>query len=120
MFHSDHKHVTVAATLAGCLAVAATAVAQMQPATPARPATPSYSNPATPMPAVTPNKSETAASAFEKLDTSHLGYVSKENVAKLDGFDKAFTQADQNKDGKLSQDEFKVAWGIYTGNPQKS
>jgi len=70
------------------------------------------------MSAVTPNKSETAASAFEKLDAAHAGYVTKEQAAKLDGFDKAFTQADKNKDGKLDRDEFRAAWAIYTGNPQ--
>ena len=70
------------------------------------------------MPAAAPNKSETAPSAFQKLDTAHAGFVTKEQAAKLDGFDKAFTQADKNKDGKLSMDEFKIAWGIYTGNPQ--
>jgi Ca2+-binding EF-hand superfamily protein len=121
---SDRKCTTLVATLAGCLAVAGTAFAQMQPATPAHPATPaqsttpSHSSPATKMPSVTPNKAETASSAFEKLDTSRLGYVTKDEAAKLDGFDKVFTQADKNKDGKLSQDEFKVAWAIYTGNPQ--
>ena len=121
---SDRKCTTLVATLAGCLAVAGTAFAQMQSTTPAQPATPaqaappSYSSPATKMPAVIPNKAETASSAFEKLDASRLGYVTKDEAAKLDGFDKAFTQADKNKDGKLSQDEFKVAWAIYTGNPQ--
>ena len=55
---------------------------------------------------MTPNKSETAASAFEKLDAAHAGYVTKEQAAKLDGFDKAFTQADKNKDGKLSRMEY--------------
>jgi hypothetical protein len=114
----DRKCTTLVATVAGCLAVLGTAFAQMQPATPAQSATPSYSSPATNMPSVIPNKAETASSAFEKLDASRLGYVTKDEVAKLDGFDKAFTQADKNKDGKLSQDEFKVAWAIYTGNPQ--
>ncbi len=70
------------------------------------------------MPAVIPNKAETASSAFEKLDTPRLGYAIEDEVAKLDGFDKAFTQVDKNKDGKLSQDDLKVAWAIYTGNPQ--
>ena len=70
------------------------------------------------MPSAAPTKSETAPSAFQKLDTTHAGYVTKEQAAKLEGFDKAFTQADKNKDGKLSPDEFRVAWGIYTGAPQ--
>jgi Ca2+-binding EF-hand superfamily protein len=70
------------------------------------------------MSAMTPNKSETAASAFEKLDAAHAGYVTKEQAAKLDGFDKVFTQADKDKDDKLSQEEFRAAWALYTGNPQ--
>jgi Ca2+-binding EF-hand superfamily protein len=64
------------------------------------------------------NKTETASSAFEKLDAAHAGFVTKEQAAKVDGFDKAFTQADKNTDGKLDRDEFKAAWAIYTGKPQ--
>jgi hypothetical protein len=94
--------------------MAGTALAQTQPATPAQAQTPSYSSSATQMSAVTPNKSETASSAFEKLDASHAGYLTKEKVAKLDGFDKAFIEADKDKDGKLNRDEFQAAWAIYT------
>ena len=118
MLLSDRKFTTLVTTVACCLAAAGTAFAQMQPATPTQSPTPSYSSRAAEMPSVIPSKSEIAGSAFKKLDASRLGYVTKEEVAKLDGFDKWFTQADRNKDGKLSQDEFKVAWGLYTGNPQ--
>ena len=38
--------------------------------------------------------------------------MTREQAAKLDGFDKAFAQADKNQDGKLSQDEFNAAWAI--------
>ncbi len=112
------KRTTLIATIAGCLAVAGTALAQTQPATPAQPQAPTYSSPGIQMSAVTPNKSETASSAFEKLDSAHVGYVTKAQVASLDGFDKAFMQADKDRDGKLNRDEFKAAWAIYTGNPQ--
>ena len=118
MFKSHRKYTSLVATVAGCLAVAGAAFAQQPNTTTEQPATPSYSSPATSMPATAPSKSETAPSAFQKLDASHTGFVTKEQTAKLDGFDKAFTQADKNKDGKLSPDEFKVAWGIYTGTPQ--
>ena len=69
------------------------------------------------MAAVTPSKSETAISAFEKLDAAHAGYVTKEQTAKLDAFDQVFVQADKDKDGKLNKEEFRAAWAIYTGNP---
>jgi Ca2+-binding EF-hand superfamily protein len=63
-----------------------------------------------------PNKSDTAVSAFQKLDAAKAGYVTKDQAAKLNGFD--FTQADKNKDGKLDRDEFNAAWGAYSGKPQ--
>ena len=49
-------------------------------------------------------------------DAAKAGYVTKEQAAKIDGFD--FTQADKNKDGKLDRDEFNAAWGVYSGKPQ--
>ena len=112
------KRITLIATVAGCLAMAGTALAQTDSASPAQSPAPTYSSPGIQMSAVTPNKSETASSAFEKLDSAHAGYVTKEQVAKLDGFDKAFMQADKDKDGKLTLDEFKAAWAIYTGKSQ--
>ena len=117
MFRSHYERTALAATVAGCLAIAGIAFAQYPATTPAQSQTPSSNTPKQ-MPAVTPNKSETAASAFEKLDAAHAGYVTKEQAAKLDGFDKTFVQADKNKAGKLDQDEFNAAWAIYTGNPQ--
>src|SRR4029453_15651281 len=117
MFHSHYERAALAATVAGCLAMAGLALAQYPPTTPAQSQTPTSSTPKQ-MPAMTPKKSETPSSAFEKLDAAHAGYVTKEQAAKLDGFDKAFTQADKNKDGKLDRDEFKSAWAPYTGNPQ--
>ena len=118
MFRSHYERTALAATVAGCLAMAGLALAQTQYTTPAQSQPPSSSSTPKQMPAMTPNKSETASSAFEKLDAAHAGYVTKEQAAKLDGFDKAFTQADKNKDGKLDSDEFKSAWATYTGNPQ--
>ena len=117
MFRSPYERNALAAIVAGCLAMAGMAFAQYPATTPAQSQTPSSST-AKQMPAMTPNKSETASSAFEKLDAAHAGYVTKEQAAKLDGFDKAFMQADMNKDGKLDRDEFKSAWATYTGNPQ--
>jgi hypothetical protein len=114
MFRIHFKRTALVATIA---AMAGLAFAQSQPTTPAQSPTPKSSTPAQMSPA-TPNKSETAMSAFQKLDAAHAGYVTKEQAAKLDGFDKSFMQADKNKDGKLDRDEFSAAWGIYSGEPQ--
>jgi len=65
----------------------------------------------------TPNKSELTSSAFDMLDTGKRGFVTREDVAKLPGFDTAFQQADENNDGRLSQDEFDRAWMTYSRQP---
>jgi Ca2+-binding EF-hand superfamily protein len=67
------------------------------------------------MPSVTPGKSETAMSAFDKLSQSGSTFVTKEQSDKLVGFDRAFSEADRDRDGKLSKEEFTTAWAIYTG-----
>jgi hypothetical protein len=67
------------------------------------------------MPSVLPNRAETAPSAFDKLATSGSTFVTKQETDRLDGFDRAFSEADRDRDGKLTKDEFNVAWAIYTG-----
>jgi len=138
---SIRNRTMLVATLAGCFAVTGATLAQTQSATPAPPANPSApiqsvtppppANPvqsATPaplanpslssspiqMPGSVPSKSETVGSAFGKLSSSQQ-YVTRDEAGKLDGFDRAFTEADRDKDGKLNQEEFAVAWAIYTG-----
>jgi hypothetical protein len=64
---------------------------------------------------IIPSKAELPDAAFKKLDAGAKGYVSKDDVRELNGFDKAFLQADVNKDGKLSPGEFDRAWAYYTG-----
>jgi hypothetical protein len=63
-----------------------------------------------------PSKTESPTSAFKKLDPAAKGYVSKDDVAQLPGFDTAFQRADADKDGKLSPTEFNQAWAIYSGS----
>ena len=67
------------------LVAAGSAFAQTQPATPAPPATPSYSSSPIQMPTVIPSKSETAPSAFTKLTGAGANYVSKEQADMFDG-----------------------------------
>jgi len=50
---------------------------------------------------------------FQKLDTNHDGYISRDEAAKLRGFGKAFYEADDNHDGMLDKDEFVKAQAIY-------
>jgi hypothetical protein len=64
---------------------------------------------------IIPSKAELPDAAFKKLDAEAKGYVSKEDVSELNGFEQAFQQADVNKDGKLSPAEFDKAWAYYTG-----
>lgn len=128
--HSMHLTLAVA-MVSGALA-ATTAFSQYSsPTSPsAQPPATGATTPTTPPPAqppatgattppstssMTPSKSEMSSSAFTKLDAGKHGYVTKAEVAQLQGFDSAFQQADTNKDGKLSKDEFDRAWAIYSG-----
>ncbi len=66
---------------------------------------------------VVPSKSALPSPAFEMLDTSRRGFVTRDDVAKLPGFDSAFQQADENNDGRLSESEFTRAWMNYSRQP---
>ena len=63
-----------------------------------------------------PSKSETAMEAYGKLNRSNAGYLTRDDVRQLEGFETAFQQADQNRDGRLNPAEFNSAWSMYTGN----
>jgi hypothetical protein len=67
------------------------------------------------MPTVIPSKAETASSAFAKLAPTGSTFVTREQANRLDGFDRAFSDADRNRDGQLDRDEFNAAWANYTG-----
>ena len=72
------------------------------------------------MPSMTLKKSETAVSAFQKLDAAQAGYVTKELDAELDGFDKPFTQADKKDDGKLDKRRIQRRAGKWTAASRKA
>ena len=65
---------------------------------------------------VAPSRTESASSAFGKLDMKHRGYVNSEDVSQLQGFN--FKNADKNNDGKLDAAEFNAAWATYSGTPK--
>jgi hyperosmotically inducible protein len=68
-------------------------------------AVPLYAAPDMPTP-------DASSPAFQKLDTNHDGYISRDEAPKLRSFDTAFAEADANHDGKLDADEFAKAQAI--------
>lgn len=60
-----------------------------------------------------PDKSDSAETAFKKLDRSGKGYVTLEDVAVLPGFATAFTNADSSHLGRLNLVGFTRAWTAY-------
>lgn len=50
---------------------------------------------------------------FTRLDANRDGYVSHEEARQLRGFDQAFSEADENRDGKLDAAEFTKAQSIH-------
>ena len=61
-----------------------------------------------------PSKSDSAATAFKTLDPTNRGYITKAEADKIPGF-MGFDNADTNRDGQLSYDEFTTAWKTYSG-----
>jgi len=50
---------------------------------------------------------------FGKLDTNRDGFLSRDETRKITGFDKAFKDADANRDGKLDAAEYAKAQAIH-------
>ncbi len=50
---------------------------------------------------------------FISLDVNRDGFLSKSEVSGIHGYDRAFDQADENRDGRLSPDEFLKAESIH-------
>ncbi len=112
---STIRRTTLASAILGCMAFAGTSFAQTYTAPPSESKAAPQSGSDMKMQSAIPSKSESAASAFDKLDTAHSGYVTKAQTAKLEGFDAAFDKADANQTGKLSKSQFEIAWNAYTG-----
>jgi hypothetical protein len=62
-----------------------------------------------------PSKSDSAETAFKKLDRSAKGYLTLEDVAVLPGFATPFTNADSSHLGRLNLIGFTRAWTAYVG-----
>ena len=65
-------------------------------------------------PGSVPTRSSTAAEAFTMLDRGQLGYVTRADTDRIPGF-MGFDNADTNRDGQLSKEEFVNAWRNYSG-----
>ena len=61
-----------------------------------------------------PSRSDTAGNAFRTLDTANRGYVTKSDTDRILGFT-GFENADVNRDGHLTVEEFANAWKSFNG-----
>ncbi len=60
----------------------------------------------------TPARGDNPLSAFRSLDPMNRGYVTRADTDKLPGFT-GFDNADTNRDGQLTPEEFAAAWKNY-------
>ena len=75
--------------------------------------TPAASGAKTNAATLAPSKSDSADTAFRKLDATGKGYVSRDDVKALPGFEKVFEKFDTKHDGKLTREDFAKAWDAY-------
>jgi hypothetical protein len=61
-----------------------------------------------------PTRSSTSSEAFTMLDRGQVGYVTRADTDRIPGF-VGFDNADTNRDGQLTKEEFANAWRYYTG-----
>lgn len=110
------KHIRTALVITAAGLLGATG-AMAQQAVPSTAATPPSQSPSGMMQSdqsktSMPSRSEPATAAFSKLDAGKRGYVTREELSQLQGFD--FQTADKNNDGKLDSTEFNSAWTAYS------
>lgn len=55
------------------------------------------------------SRNDNATTAFRALDPMNRGYVTRADIDKIDGFT-GFDNADTDRDGRLSSEEFYNAW----------
>ena len=101
---------------AAMLSLALPAGAQSQSATPTTPSTTKSATPSTTTTA-TPRKGDDDAAEFAKLDKNHDGVLDKAEAMMEPRLLAKFADADTNKDGKISQQEF---LNFYKNNPRAS
>jgi hypothetical protein len=56
-----------------------------------------------------PSRTDSSLSAFDKLDSQHRGFVTRDDVSGLPGT-LNFDTADRDHDGRLTPDEFQRFW----------
>lgn len=63
-----------------------------------------------------PTRTDNAQTAFQKLDRSGNGYVTRQDMEGLPQSTQIpFDRADRNHDGRLDANEFQGAWNDYDG-----
>ena len=65
-------------------------------------------------PGSVPTRASSAGEAFTMLDRGQVGYVTRADTDRVPGF-VGFDNADTNRDGQLTKDEFANAWRYYSG-----
>jgi len=60
-----------------------------------------------------PGKTDSAETAFKKLDRSGKGYITWDDIAGLPDFATAFANADSTHLGRLNPISFTQAWSAY-------
>lgn len=78
---------------------------------------------ASPLPATTPPEIikpvllkdlKNADAVFNELDLARRGYVTRQDTEELIGFSEAFLAVDTKRSGRLTREQFRKAWALYT------